>query len=277
MLTEISDQTSRERLHHHTHTAYAEATRQEAHEHADALLAQAQDCVDAARADDLRREAVVLTLDLADTVAMRYRGRGIDSEDLVQVGRMALVKAAQGYRVGCGSSFAAYAVPTISGEIKRHFRDCGWAVRPPRRLQELRAQLATEEDLLRHRLQREPSTSELARALGLDRGEIQEARACSAAYRAVSLDAPVVGRQPIDVVERDSDHVEQLARRDALGHAIASLAERERLIIRLRFVEERTQSEIGQILGVSQMQVSRLLSAILARLRHDLTDPVLAA
>lgn len=277
-MTQIADQTSLDRSSRDLHAAYVEATRQEAHERAESLLAQAQGCADTERAETLRREAVVLTLDLADSVAVRYRGRGIDADDLVQVGRMALVKAARGYRVGCGNSFAAYAVPTISGEIKRHFRDCGWAVRPPRRLQELRAQLAAEEDLLRHRLQREPSTGELARALGLEPGDVQEAQACSAAYRAVSLDAPVIGgRDPIDVAEREGDHVEALARRDALAQAIASLSERERRIIRLRFVEERTQSEIGLALGVSQMQVSRLLTAILARLRHDLSDPMLAA
>lgn len=273
----MTDQLS-DRRNQDPHAAYVEATRQEAHERAEALLVEAQGTTDPERAEELQRQAVVLTLDLADSVASRYRGRGIDTEDLVQVARMALVKAAHGFRQGCGSSFAAYAVPTISGEVKRHFRDCGWAVRPPRRLQELRAQLTSEEDQLRHRLLREPSIGELARALGLERGEILEARACSAAYRAVSLDAPVVGGRPaIDLVEHDGDHVESLARRDALAQAVAQLSERERLIIHLRFVEEQTQSEIGLALGVSQMQVSRLLSGILARLRAHLSDPVLAA
>lgn len=242
-----------------------------------AEAADARECDDLPRCERLRREAIVLTLDLADSVALRYRGRGIDSEDLLQVGRMALVKAAHGYRQGVGSSFAAYAVPTIAGEIKRHFRDCGWAVRPPRRLQELRALLAAEEDQLRHRLQREPSTHELAAALGLDPAEVREARACAAAYRAVSLDLPSGDRTRIDVVDVEADHVEELTSRDALAHAITTLSDRERLIVRLRFVEERTQSEIGQTLGVSQMQVSRLLTGILARLRADLGDSALAA
>jgi RNA polymerase sigma-B factor len=242
-----------------------------------AEAAEAQDCDDLPRCERLRGEAIVLSLDLADSVALRYRGRGIDSEDLMQVGRMALVKAAHGYRQGVGSSFAAYAVPTIAGEIKRHFRDCGWAVRPPRRLQELRAQLAAEEDLLRHRLRREPSTTELATALGLDTADIWEARACAAAYRAVSLDLPAGERAPIDVVDAEADHVENLTSRDALAQAIGTLSDRERLIIRLRFVEERTQSEIGRTLGVSQMQVSRLLTGILTRLRAGLGDPALAA
>lgn len=242
-----------------------------------AEAAEAADCDDLPRCERLRHEAIVLSLDLADSVALRYRGRGIDSEDLVQVGRMALVKAAHGYRQGVGSSFAAYAVPTIAGEIKRHFRDCGWAVRPPRRLQELRAQLAAEEDQLRHRLQREPSTSELASSLGLDAADVREARACAAAYRAVSLDLPSGEWAPLDVVDAQADHVENLTSRDALTQALGTLSDRERLIIRLRFVEERTQSEIGRTLGVSQMQVSRLLSGILTRLRADLGDPALAA
>jgi RNA polymerase sigma-B factor len=242
-----------------------------------AEAAEAQECDDLPRCEALRHDAIVLSLDLADSVALRYRGRGIDSDDLIQVGRMALVKAAHGYRHGVGSSFAAYAVPTIAGEIKRHFRDCGWAVRPPRRLQELRAQLAAEEDQLRHRLQREPSTSELASALGLAPADVREARACAAAYRAVSLDLPSGERAPIDVVDTEADHVENLTSRDALAHAIATLSDRERLIVRLRFVEERTQSEIGRTLGVSQMQVSRLLTGILTRLRAGLGDPALAA
>ena len=131
------------------------------HERAQALLAEAESCPDGGRGAELRRQAVVLTLDLADAVARRFRGRGMDIEDLVQVGRVALLKAAHGYRCGCGSSFAAYAVPTISGEIKRHFRDHGWMVRPPRRMQELRAELVREEDDLRQRLLRDPTEAEL--------------------------------------------------------------------------------------------------------------------
>ena len=127
------------------------------HARAEELLAQVEVTTDPEERERLRQEVVLLTLDLADTVARRYRSRGIDHEDLVQVGRMALVKAVRGYRSGAGNSFPAYAVPTISGEIKRHFRDFGWAVRPPRRLQELRAGLAAAEDTLRQELGREPT------------------------------------------------------------------------------------------------------------------------
>jgi RNA polymerase sigma-B factor len=241
------------------------------HARAEALLAEIEDCSDPSRCTEMRRQAVVLTLDLADTVARRYRGRGMDPEDLVQVGRMVLLKAAHGYRCGCGSSFAAYAVPTISGEIKRHFRDHGWMVRPPRRLQEVRADLAREEDLLRHALLRDPSEAELAESLGLAVGEVRAARACSQAYHAVPLDGPpgVASHEP---ASEGPGLDELIAGRDSLARALQRLSPRERVIVQLRFVEERTQSQIGDVLGVSQMQVSRLLSSILLQLRDDLVE-----
>ena len=242
------------------------------HERAEALLAEVQDCSDAERRAELRRQAVVLTLDLADGVARRFRGRGMDVEDLVQVGRVALLKAAHAYRCGCGSSFAAYAVPTIAGEIKRHFRDNAWAVRPPRRLQELRAELVHEEDHLRHRLLRDPTDAELAHSLGLTPADVRDAHACSRAYRAISLDLPPGAGVP-DVVDHDPGVDDLIADRDLLARALEGLSDRERLILRLRFVEEQTQSEIGAVLGVSQMRVSRLLAVILGKLRSDLLAP----
>ena len=155
-----------------------------------------------------------MTLDLPERVARRYRGRGIDFDDLVQVGRLALVKAAQGYRTGCGHGFVAYAMPTISGEVKRHFRDCGWAVRPPRRLQEVRAELAVEEARLTQRLQRDPTMAELADTLGVESSEITRARECGAAYWTVSLDLPAdhQGSQ-VELVADESSDIERLLRR----------------------------------------------------------------
>ncbi|MFW5473652.1 sigma-70 family RNA polymerase sigma factor [Knoellia sp. CPCC 206450] len=214
-----------------------------------------------------RQEAVLLSLELADMVARRYRGRGIEDDDLVQVARMALVKAVRGYRPGRGHSFAAYAVPTVSGEVKRYFRDKGWAVRPPRRLQERRVQLLSAEETLRHELAREPNRAELAERLGLDLAELDETAACFTAYHAHSLDMPARDGGALDVGVDGEDETDRLVLRDALGHALAQLTDREQAIVRLRFVEECTQSEIGAQLGVSQMQVSRLLSGILRRLR----------
>ncbi|WP_353952026.1 sigma-70 family RNA polymerase sigma factor [Knoellia sp. S7-12] len=242
------------------------------HDRAEFLLATAQTCGDEATRQRLRDDAVVLTLDLADGVARRYRGRGVEGDDLIQVGRLALVKAAQGYRHDRGSGFPAYAIPTISGEIKRYFRDHGWVVRPPRRIQELRAEIAREEGHLRQILLREPTDHELADALDVELADVREARRCSLSYNALSLDVPgaseAAGAYLLTVA-----HVDELvADRDALGRAVAGLTPREQLIVRLRFVDGLTQLEIGESIGLSQMQVSRLLNVILARLRDALED-----
>jgi RNA polymerase sigma-B factor len=238
------------------------------HERVEQLLRQAETARDPDVADCLQQQAVLLTLDLADSVSRRYFGRGLDPDDLTQVGRLALVKAVRGYRIGQGNGFAAYAVPTIAGEIKRHFRDCGWAVRPPRRLQELRSDVAAAEERLRQSLQREPSALEVASEVGVDEGTVEEARQCGAAYHFLSLDAPCPGG--LSVVESEAcpwEEIDDIDARDALRQVLQDLSDREQLIVRLRFVDERTQSEIGAVLGVSQMQVSRVLSSILTRLR----------
>lgn len=249
-----------------------------AHARAEALLVRALGSTNRAEVDSLRDEAVLLTLDVADQVARRYQGRGIDHDDLVQVGRLALVKAARGYRTGFGSGFIAYALPTISGEVKRHFRDCGWAVRPPRRLQEVRALLGAEEDQLTQSLRRSPTTDEMADALGLDRHEASLARQCGSAYRAVSLDLPDDGGLPrVEVAADESAGIEQMLRLTSVRSAVAELTDREKLIVRLRFAEDLTQTDIGRVLGVSQMQVSRLLTSILGRLKLGLGDATLAA
>lgn len=247
------------------------------HERANSLLLQALASSDRREADALRDEAVLLTLDLPEQVARRYRGRGIDHDDLVQVGRVGLVKAARGYRAGVGSGFVSYAMPTISGEVKRHFRDCGWAVRPPRRLQEVRALLGADEEQLTQSLRRWPTTEEMAEALGLDPREVSLAKQCGLAYSTVSLDLPDDGGLRAEAVADESAEIEQMLRLSSLRSVLGLLSEREQLIVRLRFVEEQTQSEIGDALGVSQMQVSRLLTSILARLRQGLGDSAVAA
>ncbi|WP_161988708.1 sigma-70 family RNA polymerase sigma factor [Pedococcus bigeumensis] len=247
------------------------------HDRAELLLQRALEATDPHEAETLRDEAVLLTLDLPEQVASRYSGRGIDHEDLVQVGRLGLVKAAAGYRPGLGSCFAAYAMPTISGEVKRHFRDCGWSVRPPRRLQEVGALMTAQEEQLAHRLHRVPTSDEVADALGLDRDEVTRARLCRSAYSAVSLDSDDRDDLWPEAIVDESADIDRMLSLSALRTALGDLTERERLIVRLRFIEERTQSDIGLVLGVSQMQVSRLLTSILSKLRQRLTDPALAA
>ena len=239
------------------------------HDRAEQLLQQMHKCSDARRRQRLQDEVVLLTMDLADSAAYRYRGRGIETDDLIQVARLALVKAVRGYRPGRGHSFAGYAAPTISGEIKRHFRDCGWAIRPPRRLQELRAHVAAEEERLRHRLGHEPAVEDVAAALNVRPHDVEAARESAEGYHTLSLDLAMSEGTPAHV-PASRDAFSDLIEHDALVQAIDQLTDRDRRIVQLRFGEERTQSEIGRELGVSQMQVSRLLSSLIGRLRESM-------
>ncbi|NHA69143.1 sigma-70 family RNA polymerase sigma factor [Phycicoccus flavus] len=242
----------------------------------DLLLALSHTDDDAERAH-LVESVVHLTLPMADSLASRYSGRGIDTEDLVQVARTALVAAVHRYRPDAGHGFAAFAVPTIRGELKRHFRDAGWTVRPPRGLQELRAEVVRAEEDLRMRLGREVSLAEVAAAVDRDVSAVAEARACASAFTPGSLDAPTVaGGTAGDLLAAPGDDAAAVDLRMAVRAEVSRLTARERLILDLRFVEERTQSEIGEVVGVSQMQVSRVLASVLRRLRESL-DPVTAA
>jgi len=221
--------------------------------------------------DRVIEQVVLLYLDLCSTMAGRYDGRGIEHEDLVQVARTALVKAVDRYRPGAGPGFAAFAHPTISGELKRWFRDHGWAVRPPRRIQELRAGLVVEEERMRHALNRDPHDAELASVLGVSVAEVDEARGVSAGYHAVSLDAPTsAGTNLADHVLITSSPSGTIELRDALRQSVGRLTERQRVVLRLRYVDELTQGEIGEYIGVSQMQVSRILRGIVEQLRFEL-------
>lgn len=233
---------------------------------------------DEAQRADLLERIVVVGIPLADAVARRYRGRGIETDDLVQVARTALVKAVQRYRPGAGPGFSAYATPTISGELKRWFRDQGWSVRPPRRLQELRAVVVVEEERLRHSLLRHPLDDEVAGSLGVTTTDVAQARACSAGYHATSLDVlTTAGTSLADHLLVAPGHAGTVEVRDALRRSVACLTGRQRLVVRLRFVDELTQAEVGARIGVSQMQVSRILRGILERLRADLLDDPVAA
>lgn len=237
------------------------------------LLDAALATPDERRAARLRKEVVVLSLHLADGRARRFRGRGVELEDLTQVARMALVKAALGYRPGLGHGFAPYATSTVDGELKRYFRDHGWAVRPPRRLQELRADVVVHEELLVHALGRRPTLPELAEAVEAECAQVHEAVICSAGYRTESLSAPGAWGTSLErQLPCPRDDFAALETSAALGGLIARLTERERQVLSMRFVEELTQADIGTRLGVSQMQVSRLLSGLLERLRSGLLD-----
>ncbi|MGG5258294.1 sigma-70 family RNA polymerase sigma factor [Phycicoccus avicenniae] len=237
------------------------------------LLGQLLTATDPDARARLRTEVVAAHLPLADGLAHRYVGRGMEREDLEQVARTALVAAVERYRAasGTGAGFVAFAVPTITGELKRHFRDCGWVVRPPRRIQELRSEVAVAEESLRHRHGREATVDELSALLRCDAVDVESARRSGSGFRPVSLDAPTLGGGSEG--ERLGDGHDEVGRLELhldLRGAVAGLGERDRRVVRMRFVEERTQAEIGSALGVSQMQVSRILARILADLRGSL-------
>ena len=218
---------------------------------------------------------VLLYLDLCGSMASRYDGRGIEHDDLVQVARLALVKAIDRYVPGQGPSFAAFAVPTISGELKRHFRDRGWMVRPPRRLQEMRVQVQSCRNRLEQEVGHTPTDADVARELGVTRAAVKEAVAASSSFHPTSLDASTTDDESGSVAYVLGDDDESLARvedRVCLSAALSGLDADERQLLALRYVDELTQREIGVRLGMSQMQVSRALRRLVAHLRVALAD-----
>jgi RNA polymerase sigma-B factor len=221
----------------------------------------------------LAPEAERLVVDhvgLARHVASRFTNRGEPYEDLVQVASLALVKAAQRFDDDRGVQFATFAVTYMVGELKRHFRDRAWAVKAPRRLQELCLELARSIDRLSQDLGRAPTVGELAHALNVTDGAVLEALEAGRAYRTSSLDEPDQEGHPLaeqlGAPDPEFDHVED---RSVLSEALRQLPGRDQLIVRMRFIEGLTQSEIGARLGLSQMQISRLLASSVERLRSS--------
>jgi RNA polymerase sigma-B factor len=225
----------------------------------------------------VRNTLVELNLALVKFAASRFRTRSEPMEDIVQVGTIGLIKAIDRFELSRGVEFPTFAMPTIIGEIKRFFRDTSWSVRVPRRLQELRLDLAKTSDELAQRFDRAPSVGELAEALGITREEVVEGMTASNAYTASSLDAQPEeddGGGEATLADRIGyeDHgIEGIEYIESLKPLIAGLPHRDRQILSLRFVANMTQSEIGDELGISQMHVSRLLSRTLVRLRKGLT------
>jgi RNA polymerase sigma-B factor len=218
-------------------------------------------------------ELVETFMPLARRLAARYRGGREPLEDLEQVASLGLVKALDRFDPGRGYAFSSYAVPTIVGELKRHFRDRGWSVRVPRDLQERIGRVDRAIPELSARLGRAPSVNDIAGKLEIDPEEVLEAMEASEARHAISLDVPleteegdgVPLKERVGESDRGFDTVEYGA---AIEDALATLAERERVVLHLRFVEDMTQTEIAQRVGISQMHVSRVLRATLRRLRE---------
>jgi len=219
----------------------------------------------------LEDEIVRLNLGVASEVARRYRGRGIPIEDLQQVACLGLLKAARRFDPDRGSDFLGYAVPTIRGELRRHFRDLGWMVRPPRSIQELQAKVTAADAALSQGLGRSPSPSEIAEHLDVSIGRVVEALAANGCFSPSSLDH--AGPEEESALVRLGAEDPGYARADArvtLRSVLGGLSSRERRILELRFVRGCTQAEIGTEIGVTQTQVSRQLSALLDRLRLNL-------
>ena len=225
-----------------------------------------------------RNTLIEMNMSLVRFAAGRFRSRGPEEmEDIVQVGMIGLIKAIDRFELSREAEFTSFAIPYIVGEIKRFFRDTTWAVHVPRRLQEARVQLARATEELRSRLGRTPTVKELSELMSLPEDEVIEARIAANGYNSASLDATINGSQDgesvlQDFIGTDDTALELVEDFHALAPLIAGLKDRERQIIHMRFVEELTQSEIGERLGISQMHVSRLLSRTLARLRQGMLD-----
>jgi RNA polymerase sigma-B factor len=225
-----------------------------------------------------RDELVTMNLPLVQFLARRFRDRGEPLEDLVQVGTIGLIKAVDRFDPERGVEFSTYATPTIVGEIKRHFRDKGWAIRVPRRLQELRISLGQATAELAQRTGSSPTVPELAAHLGISEDEVIEGLEGAQAYATTSLDAPISGDEgegsvPLaDRLGAEDLDLEAVEHRESLRPLLAALPSRERRILALRFFHGMTQSQIAEEVGVSQMHVSRLLAKSLATLRAGLTD-----
>ncbi len=223
----------------------------------------------------LRELLVEAHLPLVEYLARRFRNRGEPLDDLIQVATIGLIKSVDRFDLERGVEFSTYATPTIVGELKRHFRDKGWAVRVPRRLQELNLSLNKVVAELSQEIGRSPTIAEIATKARLPEEEVLEGLDTSNAYAVVSLDAPAGGEDAPAVSEHigaEDESLEALEYRAALGPLIANLPERERRILYLRFFGGMTQSQIAARLGISQMHVSRLLNRTLAVLREGLLE-----
>jgi len=228
---------------------------------------------------DARDGLVRLHLPLVEHCARRFRNRGEPLEDLVQVGTIGLIKSIDRFDLGRGVEFSTYATPTIIGEIKRYFRDKGWAIRVPRRLQELRMQIGTTTAELTQELGRSPTPRELAATIGCSVEEVIEGIESSNAYSTLSLDATEDagdegGVSMLDMMGLDDAELEHIEIRESIKPLLEALPTREKRILLLRFFRNKTQSEIAAEIGVSQMHVSRLLTRTLDQLRASLQETV---
>ena len=224
-----------------------------------------------------RDELVRRFLPLAAKLARRYQSSGEPLDDLIQVATIGLIKAVDRFDLERGVAFSSYAVPTMLGELKRYFRDSGWAVHVPRAAQEQALQLAAVTDELSRTLRRSPRVGELAEAMGTSQEEVLEAIHAANAHDTVSLDTPRPSSDGesdtyADTMGEDDERLDLAEYLADVESKISSLSDRDRLLLRLRFAEDMTQTEIAERIGVSQMQVSRLLRRAIGQLREAIGE-----
>lgn len=224
---------------------------------------------------EVRNELVTMHLPLVEYLARRFRDRGEPSDDLVQVGTIGLIKAVDRFDSDRGVEFSTYATPTIVGEIKRHFRDRGWSIRVPRRLQEMRQLISNATEELSQSTGHSPTVKELAVFIGCDEDEVLDGIESAQAYSTLSLDSTASGdgtetSSLSDTLGADDEALIGVEYRESLKPLLAKLTERERQIILMRFFKNMTQSQISAEIGVSQMHVSRMLVKALGQLREGM-------
>ncbi|MQM24416.1 RNA polymerase sigma factor SigF [Glycomyces albidus] len=229
------------------------------------------------RRAEVRERLVTGYLPLAEHIAQRFSGKGIAKDDLVQVASVGLIHAVDRFDPEQGTDFLSYAVPTVMGEVRRHFRDTSWPMRVPRRLQELRIALNRAGGELSQRLGRPPTDAELAEHLDITLEEVQEGNEARQAYRAVSLDEVPFGEEDgprlADTVGEEDAAIGLVDDHESLVPLIQELPEREQKILALRYYGDMTQTQIAEEVGISQMHVSRLLHRTLDELREGLGRP----
>ncbi|MEC3976709.1 SigB/SigF/SigG family RNA polymerase sigma factor [Amycolatopsis sp. H20-H5] len=254
----------------------ARSARQDEYRHCAPLLVELAGLPeDDARHEPLRARLVTEYLPVAEHIARRFTGRGEARDDLVQVARIGLIHAIDRFQPDRGSDFLSFAVPTIMGEVRRHFRDSAWSLRVPRRLKELHLSLSQATSVLSQRVGRAPTPSELAAHLGLTVEEVSEGLIAGNAYQTMSVDKAVTGESDTmslaDTLGEDDTELEHVENHEALLPLLRELPHRERSIVVMRFFGNLTQTQIAERVGISQMHVSRLLSQTLQELRAKLT------
>ncbi|MGH7902494.1 MAG: SigB/SigF/SigG family RNA polymerase sigma factor [Candidatus Dormibacteraceae bacterium] len=238
------------------------------------LHARYQQAVDPAEKDRIREQLVDSYSSLVYFIARKFQNRGEPLEDIAQVGFLGLIKAIERFDVGRGFEFTTFATPTVYGEIKRYFRDKGWAIRFPRRLQELYQSVIRINEELKIEFNRQPTVAEIAERLKVSADDVLEAMEMSPAHTPISIDSAVGGegdeggRQLSESIGGEDPDLARVEMRDVLQRAMAHLTPREQSIMAMRFYDEMSQSEIAKRLGISQMHVSRLQRAALEQLRQ---------